>query len=256
MKLRRSEGTGPVISSPANPTFRGLLALHHAKGIARSHAAIIPGLMLAAEVATREPARCRLQVLDPTSEAMPKIPVLRLVTSLFRQVDIWGTGPPLLVVAVPDLPQWDRRSWSRGCSVVAPLQDPRNLGAALRCAAAFGARTLILPAEAAHPYHPDAVRPAAGAQGLLTLFRGPTVGDAGWLSRPLIALDREGIPLDALSWPPAFGLLVGTEGPGVPRDLKDVVYAAIPMAADVDSLNVTAALAVALYAWSTRRGGH
>ncbi|MBN1423475.1 hypothetical protein JXA88_02860 [Candidatus Fermentibacteria bacterium] len=253
---RTTTGKAPIVSRD-NPRFRQLLSLHHAKGINRLGAALVPGARLTAEVAARDPALCRVQVVDDTSDqALPGIPCIRLSRALFREVDVWGTGPPLLLVEAPQLPQWNRIDWPPGCTVVAPLQDPRNLGAALRCAAAFGAGTVILPAQAAHPYHPEAIRPSAGVQGLLTLFRGPAVGDGGWMPRPLLVLHRQGIPLHALSWPPAFGLLVGTEGPGVPLNLADVTYAAIPMADDVDSLNATAALAVALYAWSTKEGGH
>ena len=245
----------PPIFSRQNPRYRRLLSLHHTKGINRTGTALVAGARLTAELAARAPARCLAQVLDDTGgPTLAGIPCVRLSRALFRELDIWGTGPPLLEVDVPDMPVWDCAAWPPGCTLVVPLQDPRNVGAALRSAAAFGVSTVVFTAEAAHPYHPEAVRPAAGTQDMLALRRGPALGRAEWLPRPLLVLDKGGIPLPEVEWPPRFGLLVGQEGPGVPGGLHDVMRVTIPIAGPVESLNATAALTVALYCWNMADG--
>jgi tRNA G18 (ribose-2'-O)-methylase SpoU len=112
---------------------------------------------------------------------------------------------------------------------------------------------VVLCAEAAHPYHPDAVRPAAGVQSFLQLFAGPSVKQVRALPRPLIVLDLHGTPLRDVSWPERFGLLAGREGQGLPADLGDVQRVTIPTAQAVESLNAVAAVSVALYSWITRK---
>lgn len=233
--------------------FRALVSLLHTKGIVRAKAALVPGVRHATEAA-RDPARCRVQVVtEGFGEPLPGVGAIVLARGLFREIDVWGTGPPLLVVDVPEMPRWDQREWPAGCTVIIPLQDPRNVGAALRSAAAFGAAAAILTAEAAHPFHPEAVRPAAGTQGTVPLFKGATLTECDHLPRPLLVLDKEGIPLRRLEWPVGFGLLVGMEGPGLPGPLHGVTRIAIPIHPAVDSLNAATALAVALYEWSRAR---
>lgn len=249
---------GSVITSRANPTFRRLMALHAARGITKEHVALVAGPKLVSEAARNARAAIHAQVVseDYGMRSLPGIPTVALSRSLFRQLDVWGAGPPLLVVDAPEPRPWTASTWSIGCTVILPLQDPRNLGAALRCAAAFSARTVILTPEAAHPYHPDAIRPAAGAQGALILYRGPRVNRLASLPRPLLVLDLAGDPVHCVTWPRCFGLLVGMEGPGVPDDLEDVVRISIPTAPAVESLNATTALAIALHTWSLNRDKH
>ncbi len=246
-----------MITSRANPTFKQLRALLHSKGIRRAGRALIPGDKVIREFLACEPARCRFLVCEalpvedlPGSEGVCSI---LLSKRLFRELDRWGCGSPLLVVDVAPILRWDQASWPHGCTVLLPLQDPRNMGAALRNVAAFGAKRVILTQEAAHPFHPDAIRASAGVLRSLELFTTGPLGEGGSLPRPLLVLDKGGMPVERVQWPPAFGLLVGIEGPGVPQELPAAQRIAIPMERGVESLNAATALAVALHMWSKSR---
>lgn len=138
------------------------------------------------------------------------------------------------------------------------LGDPANVGALVRDCRAFGADLLLLDARGADPFSPRAVRAAMGH-----VFDQPlTVSDD--LARDVARLRAEGrrvlaatlsptaTPLPRLVRPAHAVLLLGHEGEGLRRDLLDLAdeEVRIPIAPEVDSLNVAAAAAVLLYAMS------
>ena len=150
-------------------------------------------------------------------------------------------------VSVPFEP-WEPKA-AEGVSLVVGLQDPVNLGAAVRLAAAFGVSQVVTLAEAASPYLPRSLR-AAGPAVLEVPFRaGPALGDLVAGSLPLIGLSAEGDPLPAFTFPERCALVAGLEGPGLPADLPLTTRLAVPIATSVESLNAASALAIALYAY-------
>jgi TrmH family RNA methyltransferase len=133
-----------------------------------------------------------------------------------------------------------------GDAPVVLLDGPRhlgNVGAAIRVAAAAGAGGVLVRGEA-DPWHPAAVRGAAGLQFALPVAR----GDDPPPGRPLIALDPAGAPLDSV--PPGAVLAFGAERHGLSAAIRECADAtvALPMAPGVSSLNLATAVAATLYA--------
>lgn len=141
------------------------------------------------------------------------------------------------------------------------LQDPGNLGTLARTSLAAGADGLVVVGPGVDPFHPRAVRATAGA-----VFRFPThiaedlvavcaqLREAGLA---IVAADpRRGLRYDAYDWNAPFAVLLGSEGAGLPAALDGWLDArvVIPLAAGVDSLSVSAAAAVLLFAASRARG--
>ena len=165
--------------------------------------------------------------------------VLVLPRALFKEIDPFGVEAPLAVVVVEPLAPWDPARECDGLTLFLPLGDPENLGAALRSAAAFSVDRVVLLEEAAHPFHPRAIRASAGACFDLALRSGPsleTLVEAPPPGFDLVVLDRDGEPIDEVPVAADRGLLVGEEGRGIPSrsGLRRVT---IPIAAPVDSLN-------------------
>ncbi|MFP4636595.1 MAG: TrmH family RNA methyltransferase [Nitriliruptoraceae bacterium] len=132
---------------------------------------------------------------------------------------------------------------------VVALEHPRhlgNLGAVLRVAAAAAAGG-VLTLGSADPWHPTAVRSAAGLGFALPVAAAPQLPET---ERPVLALSAEGTPLTSEGLPDHAVLLVGTERGGLTpaaRARADATVA-IPMRPGVSSLNLATAVAIALYA--------
>ncbi|HEX4215523.1 MAG TPA: 23S rRNA (guanosine(2251)-2'-O)-methyltransferase RlmB [Candidatus Dormibacteraeota bacterium] len=134
------------------------------------------------------------------------------------------------------------------------IEDPRNLGAILRCAEAMGADGAIMPERRSAPITPVAVKASSGATELLPLCRVSGVAAA------LLEIRKAGIwcvGLDAKGEQPAWGfdltlpvcLVVGGEGKGLQRLVAERCDALVrlPLSGRVRSLNAAAATAAALY---------
>ena len=250
--------TGPIreVSSDSNPSFKLCRDVLTGKGIRKHGQAILAGPRQVAEVLDRFPERVEAWLTTSEGPPPPKESALwlRLADPLFKEIDTSGTRAPLLLVRVPEIPEWsDSAPWPSGCTLFVPFQDPENVGAVLRSAAAFGVARVVLLREAAHPFHPKSVRAAGPAVFQVPMLLGPSVRDLESTKHPLIALSTEGPDLDAEPFPDVFGLVPGVEGPGLPDHLREGLRRRIPIAEGVESLNAATATAVALYAWSRSR---
>ncbi len=264
---RAGETMGTVITSPVNKTYKELKALNASDGVKKTGKTIVAGRRQVLDVARQRSDLCDgLVIFDGLREEDDGINGLirdfadsgRLVLlkkSLFNEIDQFATGAPLLVARTPALGPWDG-ACDDGCTLLVPFQDPANVGTVIRSAVAFGVGRAVLLREAAHPYHPRAVRSSSGAVFHLTLQRGPSIEEVGGICRErsldILTLDREGEPVHSFSFPDRFLLLPGLEGPGLPGQLRARALG-IPMSGGVESLNAAVAASIALYAWRTHR---
>lgn len=192
-------------------------------------------------------------------------PDLDLVGAGLQEVDavrwdeVVGRELPSPLFATVTRPAVDLGQVVGGDGPVVLLEQPRhlgNLGAVVRVAAAAGGAGVLTTGEA-DPWHPIAVRAAAGlhlAIGVAhtTLVQATTAARAA--GRGIVAVDAGAGARDLDAAPPAATdlLLLGTERHG----LSDAALAAadrrvrIPMRAGVSSLNLATAAAVVLYAVS------
>jgi 16S rRNA (guanine(527)-N(7))-methyltransferase RsmG len=261
--LPTSSYAGPLreVTSETNPTFRLCRDVLTGRGIRKRGLALIAGARQVEEVLARHRDRLEAWVTDskgtPPPEGVDELTWVRLADPLFREVDASGTHAPLLLVRVPEMPAWsDAEPWPDGCTLFVPLQDPENVGAVIRSAAAFGVARVVLLRSAAHPFHPKSARAAGPALFQVPLCQGPSLEELESTHHPLIALATNGPELGAVPFPLTFGLVPGLEGPGLPDHLRSGARRSILIAPGVESLNAATATAIALYVWNqgSRRG--
>jgi len=128
------------------------------------------------------------------------------------------------------------------------LEDPRsmgNMGACVRVAAAADA-TAVLTTGSNDPWHPEALRGAAGLHFALPVARIESLSGGG---RPLIAIDPEGERLGESELDPRSILAFGTERYGLSEALLEQADArlAIPMREGVSSLNLATTVSAVLF---------
>jgi len=243
-----------VISSPENPRFKTLSKLLKTAGIRKQRKALVSGARQVKEIVRDDLQRCDALLLSEAdaldADDFPEgLPRLCLAGDLFRRLDVYGTSSPILVVRTgsPDL--WHEGKRARGCTLFIPFQDPANVGAVIRSAAAFGVTGIVLLREAACPFHPRSTRVAGSSLFRVPMEIGPSVHELRAGASPLIALEASGMDLRAFRFPESFGLLPGLEGPGLPEELPVRARIGIPMVEGMDSLNAALATGIALYQW-------
>ena len=146
--------------------------------------------------------------------------------------------------------------------VVDGVQDPRNLGAILRTAAAMGVDGVFLPGHRTVGVSPAATRTAAGGIEIVPVARAGNVGqllerlqDAGY---QIVALDvRDGVPPWKATLTGPLVLVAGGEEKGIRPSVLERCAArvTIPMRELVGSLNVSVAVGIVLGETARQRGG-
>lgn len=134
------------------------------------------------------------------------------------------------------------------------VQDPHNLGACLRSAAAAGATAVVIPRDKSAQVNATVRKTSAGAADRIPVVRVTN------LARTLESLKQSGVwlvglageatqDLYSIDFKGAVGIVMGGEGDGMRRLTREHCdfLARIPMPGDIESLNVSVAAGVALF---------
>ena len=131
------------------------------------------------------------------------------------------------------------------------VQDPGNVGAILRSAAAFGVGEVVLDRACADPWSSKVLRAGMGAHFRLGLRQ---VADlkteiARFPGTAVCAVSDGGMALKSVQLQGRVGWIFGAEGKGVSGELARAaaMKVTIPMAPGTESINVAAAAAICLY---------
>jgi RNA methyltransferase, TrmH family len=173
---------------------------------------------------------------------------IEVAPHVLAQVSQLGSGTRALAVYAQ---RWSAAPAGPRCLALWGVNDPGNVGAALRSALAFGASAVALGPGSADPFGPKAVRASMGAIFSVPVAR---VRDVSELPGRRVALvPRAGVPLPELVLAGDVSLMVGAERTGLPDAVAGACdeLAHIPIAA-ADSLNVAMAATVALYELANR----
>ncbi len=226
----------------------------------------VAAAVAAGRVTRLDVARSRLR----RPEVGEVVAAARAAGAEIREVeDVAGEtdAPQGLVAHARPLPQVSldealARTMPPALLVLDHLEDPRNVGAIARSAAAAGLGGIVVPTRRAAPLGATAFKAAAGALERLAVVTVSSIADA------VADLKRRQVwtvGLDSGAATPLFGLgllaepvavVVGAEGGGLGRLVAERcdVLASIPLAAGVESLNASVAAALAAFEVARARG--
>ena len=131
------------------------------------------------------------------------------------------------------------------------IEDPHNLGAMIRTANLAGAHGVIIPKRRAVGLTPTVARTSAGAINLKQTME-QLKKEGMWF----VCADMDGTPYYQMDLKGPMGLVIGNEGEGVSRLIKETCdfVASIPMKGDIDSLNASVAAGVLAFEIARQRG--
>jgi tRNA G18 (ribose-2'-O)-methylase SpoU len=145
---------------------------------------------------------------------------------------------------------------ARRVVILENVADPTNVGAIFRSVGAIGADAVLVTPRCSDPFYRRAIRVSMG-----TVLQVPWARVGDWRStRELLAasgfqvaafaLSPDAVSLRDFVPPERLALVLGAEGEGLTAEALDAadVVVQIPMAHGIDSLNVAAAAAVAMWA--------
>ena len=133
------------------------------------------------------------------------------------------------------------------------VEDPHNLGSIIRSAECAGAHGVIIPKRRSASVTASACKASAGAVEYMKVARVSNLGgaidrlkDEGlWIA----GADMAGTAMDKADLKGAIGLVIGSEGEGISRLIKEKCdfLVSIPMVGRIDSLNAAVAAAVLMF---------
>ncbi|MFW5631886.1 MAG: 23S rRNA (guanosine(2251)-2'-O)-methyltransferase RlmB [Acetivibrio ethanolgignens] len=140
------------------------------------------------------------------------------------------------------------------------LEDPHNLGAIIRTANQAGAHGIIIPKRRAVGLTATVAKASAGAINYVPVAKvtnlAATIEELKERGLWFVCADMDGELMYNLNLKGPIGLVIGNEGEGVGRLVKEKcdMIARIPMKGDIDSLNASVAMGVLAYEILRQRG--
>lgn len=140
------------------------------------------------------------------------------------------------------------------------IEDPHNLGAIIRTANLAGAHGVIIPKRRAAGLTATVARTSAGALNYTPVAKVTnivkTMEELKEKGLWFVCADMDGDVMYRVNMKGPIGLVIGNEGEGVSRLVKEACdfTAAIPMKGDIDSLNASVAAGVLAYEIVRQRG--
>ena len=251
-----------MLTSLQNPLIKQMRKLHQSKARREQDLFLLEGTHLLQEACA---VSYPLQTVCCTSDWQSQhIPLWQQVTQQAQRVELVSpevlqaiattVNPDGVVATAPRRTTWPEPPQIQLGLALEAIQDPGNLGAIFRTAAATAVDQLWVGAETVDLENPKLLRASAGQW-----FRLP-IQPSRDLTADLRRLQAEGIQLIATLptaeltyWQIDFSrpsvILLGNEGAGLSAELTQLADLAvqIPLAAGVESLNVAVAAALMLY---------
>jgi TrmH family RNA methyltransferase len=178
--------------------------------------------------------------------------VTRVAPQCFKKCSVLRNPEGIGAIAVLRHPGTLQDKVNTPAVVLWQLKEPGNLGSIIRTAVGLGCQAILVAEPAVDIYHPMCIRGSAGALFSAGMYTAPAKEMLAWLKKRATAvagLSGDGLRnLEHGGQPGIEFLVVGNEPHGLPDTIRQQFKTLrLPMAHNVESLNVTAAAAIAIY---------
>ena len=226
------------IRSLSDKKFRDKFGLYLIEGVKLVKEAISLSLPITAIVGT-ERALCEIDCGDIRAETVSE-DVFKYVTT---EVSPQG------VLAIINKPNNELLPPNGSCVLLDGVSDPNNVGAILRTATASGYKNVYLSNDCADQFSPKSVRASMSGAFRITTARGSLEELLKVINLPIIVADMDGENLFDFEIKGDFCLVIGNEGHGVSKYLKDLAdyTVSIPMENGMESLNAAVSAGLLMY---------
>lgn len=257
----------PVLTRAQSARLRALLQDKRVR--ANECAFLVEGAKAVDELLARFPEQILALVLTPTYLAREGASVRQLRHGVrakqYSCPELWfaklsEVDAPQGILAVVRQPTWDENKVLSRSTILGifgeHLQDPANVGAITRTAAALNVDAVWLTRDSADVFNPKVVRAASGALLSLPVFSADKVSGLiqhGCRVYAADVTDQGTIPIDEIGEVPRkLVLAVGNEGSGLSAATRKAATLrfTIPLNRDIESLNVAATVAISVFHFS------
>jgi len=249
-----------VITSRSNSHLKQIAALHQRKHREETGCAWVEGVrcietVLGTTAEIKEiivSTDARSPVLELADRAAENgAALIQLTPHCFEKCSV--LRHPEGIGAVVKLPQTGTLPVENApVAVLWQLQDPGNQGSIIRTAVGVGCRDILVTEPSADLYHPMCIRGSAGVIFCANIHSAPEEQVSDWLEENagrVAGLSGDGgQTLDEYEACGSDILVIGSEAHGLPEKIRNRFKTIrLPMEHNVESLNVTAAAAIAMY---------
>lgn len=235
----------PMITSKQNEVYKHLVKLKKAKYRNEHQEAVIFGDDLVEEA---RKANKIIQMIGSSPHGDHLVLSKELMHTL---MDYEMKSPIGARVSI----QYEQKAYSGNILICDTIQDPRNLGALIRSAHAFGFHKIILSQECVNPYHELALRAAKGSTFHVNIEISNLVDAIQQLKNngyTIIASSHKKQPNQKQIKSPV-AIILGNEGHGISKELLEQSHISLHIETQgVDSLNVSVAGSILMYQLSER----
>lgn len=253
-----------VITSKSNEKAKFIKSLNDKKGRIKNNCFYLEGIKVVNEVLDKKEAinfkfiACSKEILENVNggnNILERLKKYRNLEVIYFSKEVFesltDTKTPQGILAVIEIPKYDKINDKRNILILDKIQDAGNIGTIIRSADAFGIDTIVCTKGTADCYSPKVLRSTMGSilrEKIIYLDNINEIKNIGYTIVGTV-LDDKSITLENLKISKKMAFVMGNEANGISNEVKKLcdIFVKIPMTGNAESLNVAVATSIILY---------